>query len=125
MRRHGAAGAVREAEARLPAAGARGESGRSRDERVPTRNPEVRGPLGVYYYDHLAEVLGPDAKRDTALERRPNGELLAYEALNLADGRRTVAEIRDVLTGRYAPVPEQEVGEYLTLLARASVVSLK
>ena len=33
-----------------------------------------------------------------------------------------MADIRDVLTGRYEPVPVTEVAEYLDLLARAGVV---
>jgi hypothetical protein len=95
------------------------------DQRVPVRNPEVRGPLGVYYYDHLDEVLGTDANPGAALARRANGDVLAYELLNLVDGKRTVAEIRDVLSGRYAPVPATEVAEYLSLLERAKVVRWK
>jgi hypothetical protein len=93
-----------------------------RDGRVPLRSPDVRGPLDVYYYDHLRETLGPDASSDTALGRRPDGGVLAYEVLNLVDGRRAVAEIRDVIAGRYEPVPVAEVAEYLDLLARARVV---
>jgi hypothetical protein len=93
------------------------------DVRVPVRNPEVRGPLGVYYYDHLSEVLGPEADVETALGRREGGEVLTWEALNLVDGRRTVQEIRDFLTGRYAAVPVAEVAEYLDLLARARVIT--
>jgi len=95
------------------------------DRRIPVRSPDVRGPLGVYYYDHVTEVLGPDASRDSALERRSNGEVLTYELLNLVDGKRTVSEIRDVLTGRYAPIPASDVAEYLQLLERAKVVSWK
>ena len=41
----------------------------------------------------------------TALSKRPRGEVLAYETLNLVDGKRSVSEIRDTLTGRYEPVP--------------------
>jgi len=93
------------------------------DSRIPVRSPEVRGPLGVYYYDHLVEVLGPDAEVETALGRRDGGEVLTWEALNLVDGRRSVQEIRDVLAGRYAPVPASEVAEYLDLLARARVIT--
>jgi len=95
------------------------------DARVPVRSPDVRGPLGVYYYDHLLETLGPDAEVDTRLGRRDRGEVLTWETLNLVDGRRTVQQIRDVLTGRYAAVPVAEVAEYLDLLARARVVSWK
>jgi hypothetical protein len=87
------------------------------------RHRDVRGPIDVYYYDHLTEVLGPDAETSTALTRRPEGDVLAYEALNLVDGTRTVAEIRDVLAGRYAPAPTAEVAEWLELLAKARVIT--
>ena len=93
------------------------------DPRIPVRDPGVRGPVGVYYYDHLVEVLGPDASTETALTRRTLGEVLAFEALNLVDGRRSVSEIRDLLAGLYEPVPVVEVAEYLELLARAKVIS--
>jgi hypothetical protein len=93
-----------------------------RDPRVPVRSPEVQGPLDVYYYDHLQEVLGDSAAPPRVLERT-NGEVLAYECLNLVDGRRSVAEIRDALSGRYDPVPVSEVAEYLDRLAQAGVVS--
>src|SRR3990170_560558 len=96
-----------------------------RDARVPVRSVDVRGPLEVYNYDYLAEVLGPDADVSTALSRRANGEVLGYEALNLVDGRRSVSDIRDILTGRYDPVPLREVAEYLALLERARVVQFR
>jgi aminopeptidase YwaD len=115
------ASAVRQAEAALvPAVPAR-PARKGGDPRVPLRNPAVRGPVSVYYYDHLAAVLGDTP--GTALASRRNGERLAYECLNFVDGRRSVAEIRDLLSGRYEPLPEAEVAEYLGLLARAGVVS--
>src|SRR4029453_309029 len=89
--------------------------------RAPVRNPDVRGPLGVYYYDHLEETLGKVT--ETKLQSRGNGEVLAYECLNLVDGRKSVSQIRDVLTGRYEPVPLAEIAEYFDLLARARAVS--
>ena len=61
------------------------------------------GPLDVYYYDYFADIPGADLSK-TALAAREDGDVLAYEALNLADGKRSVSEIRDVLAGRYAPV---------------------
>jgi len=112
---------VRDAEAALlprPPKAAATRDGR--DPRVPVRSPEVRGPLSVYYYDHLREVVG---EVTPALSSRPDGERLAYECLNLVDGKRSVAEIRDMLSGRYEPLPLAEVGEYLDLLARAQVLS--
>ncbi|HEY3120660.1 MAG TPA: hypothetical protein VGL15_08555, partial [Vicinamibacteria bacterium] len=91
-----------------------------RDTRVPVRDPAVRGPVDVYYYDHLRETLGLGADTTTALASR--GDRLAYETLNLVDGRRTVEGIRDVIAGRYEPVPVREIADYLALLARAGVV---
>jgi hypothetical protein len=119
-----ATSAAREEEARRPVSSVMAP-GAGGDARVPVRNPDVRGPLGVYYYDHLAEVLGPDAEVESPLARRDGGEVFTWETLNLVDGRRSVQEIRDVLTGRYAPVPLAEVAGYLDLLARAHVVSWK
>jgi hypothetical protein len=96
-----------------------------RDPRVPIRDPGVRGPIDVYYYDHLAETLGAGVDTGTALTARADGDRLAWEALNLVDGKRTVAEIRDLLAGRYEPVPMAEVSQYLDLLSRARVVRWK
>ena len=118
-----AAPAVRDAEKAL-AAGAPRSAPRAdaRDARVPVRSEEVRGPLDVYYYDHLAEVLG-DPVPTAALTGRAHGDVLAYECLNLVDGKRSVADIRDVLAGRYSSVSVADVAEYLDILSRAKVVS--
>jgi aminopeptidase YwaD len=105
----------------LPRAAVAPKAG-ARDARIPERTPATRGSLGVYYYDHLDEVLG-HTRAPAALEQR--SEVLAYEALNLVDGKRTVGEIRDLLAGRYAPVPLAEVTEWIDLLARAGVVRFR
>jgi len=93
------------------------------DRRIPTRNPAIVGPLNVYYYDYFADIPGADLSK-TALAEREDGDVIAYEAINLADGKRSVSEIRDILTGRYAPVPLPAIAEYFDLLARAGVVRL-
>jgi aminopeptidase YwaD len=51
--------------------------------------------------------------------------VLAWEAFNLVDGKRSISEIRDVLAGRYAPVSLAEIAEYVELLARAKAVSIR
>jgi len=67
---------------------------------APTRNPKVVGPLDVYYYDYLKDHLPfvPDHQLDGTL---------AYEALNLADGHRTITEIRDILAANYKKITAQ------------------
>jgi len=107
----------------LPPRGAGGGVTEPPDARVPERTGPVRGTLEVYYYNHLEEVLGDAAGGPTALGRR--SEVLAYEALNLVDGKRCVGDIRDVLSGRYEPVPLSEVTEWIELLAKAGVVRLR
>jgi len=122
----GTAAEVRRARAALAGSRSRAASAPgagARDARVPVRSPAVRGPIDVYYYNHLTAVLGDAAGPPPAIERRDG--VLAYEALNLVDGKRSVGEIRDLLTGRYAPVPLAEVVEWLELLARAGVVTLR
>lgn len=94
-----------------------------RDARIPERTPAVRGPLDVYYYDHFTAVLGNAPGPPPALKKRD--EVLAFEALNLVDGKRSVSEIRDLLAGRYTPVPLAEVSEWLDLLAKAGVVKFR
>ncbi len=124
------ANAVRDLTVRLKAEPGAVPAAGVRDTRVPVRSPEVRGPLSVYYYDHLSEALTARGLDQAALPPLPaldegDADLMAYEALNLADGQRSVAEIRDVLTGRYAPVPLDFVAGYFDRLARAGIVTLK
>jgi aminopeptidase YwaD len=123
------AGAVRDLLARLKAETPLVPVASGRDARVPVRNAEIRGPLDVYYYDHVTEALAARGQ----VEAAPNdvtalggdAALVAYEAFNLADGRRSLAEIRDVLTGRYQPVALAGISDYFDRLARAGVVAWK
>ncbi|HEY1249907.1 MAG TPA: DUF4910 domain-containing protein [Thermoanaerobaculia bacterium] len=93
---------------------------RPADPRVPVRSPEIVGPLNVYYFDFLTRA----GASKTALAAREDGGLLAYEALNLADGKRSISEIRDALSAGYASVPLSAVAEYFEMLARAGAVRL-
>ena len=98
-------------------------SGAGRDARVPVRNPEIRGPLDVYYFSYLAPPGASDpAPPSPALVQRDGGDVMAYEAFNLADGRRTVSGIRDALAGLYGPVPLADVSGYFDILAKAGAV---
>jgi len=118
-----AAAAALAIEARLAASAPRVAPAPGGDARVPVRSAEVRGPLGVYYYDHLEESEGGAGADVTGVA--PIDERTAYEALNLADGARSIAEIRDVLTGRYGPVPMSELTAWFDRLARKGVVGYR
>jgi hypothetical protein len=52
------------------------------------------------------------------------GHYYLYEALNFADGKRTLEEIRKAVGVEYGPAPIEEIEEYFRLLARAGVVKL-
>ncbi|MRW94481.1 DUF4910 domain-containing protein [Duganella sp. FT80W] len=94
------------------------------DRRKPQRAAAVRGPLSVYYYDHVGErekALGITPKPLPAYDG--DTELLLYEAVNLADGQHTVSQIRDILSGRYAPVPQALIAAYFEQLAAAGIIA--
>jgi hypothetical protein len=84
-----------------------------------------QGPMNGFGYswfdDRLARA-GLTPPR--LLSRNPEGETASYgyEALNLVDGHRSVGEIRDMLTGALGAVPQEEVAEYLDILARLGVL---
>ncbi|HUP60457.1 MAG TPA: DUF4910 domain-containing protein [Thermoanaerobaculia bacterium] len=78
------------------------------------RNPAIKGPMGAFGYDYFEDKYG---KQKLAL----NNEY-RYETLNLVDGRRTAADIRDALSAIYAPIPLADVEEYLAALASIGVI---
>ncbi len=95
-----------------------GRPARPADARVPIRNPEIRGPLDVYYFSYLGET------SPTVPSNVPSATL-EYEAFNLADGKRTVSEIRDILEGRYGDARQDAITAYFDLLARAGAVRFR
>jgi aminopeptidase YwaD len=84
---------------------------------IPKRNPKVIGNMDVYYYNYLKDHLDPmpTVKLDGTL---------AFEALNLVDGKRSVADIRNVLRAAYGPVASADVLGYLELLEKAGVLTI-
>lgn len=53
---------------------------------------------------------------------RGGGNQYSYEALNLADGKRTVSDIHDWLTAELGPVPFEYVARYLKALESIGVL---
>ena len=100
------------------------------DKRVPVPAAVIRGPLSVYYYDHVDAALAARGISEASLPKLPDAadvdaDLMLYEAMNLADGKRSVSEIRDILSGRYAPVPQALIATHFDRLAQAGIVSWK
>jgi aminopeptidase YwaD len=83
------------------------------------------GPMNGFGYSWFDDRLArAGLTRPRLLARQPawDGPGYGYEALNLVDGRRSVGEIRDMLTGTLGAVPADEVAEYLDVLARLGVL---
>jgi len=90
------------------------------------RRPEPRGEMVVFGYDYFADhakAAGIPTPRLLSYEGQwGSGEEYAYEALNFANGRRTVGQITDALSVEYGPVPQELVLEYLQALEKIGVV---
>lgn len=103
-------------------------AGRSSPGVVYRRNPAIKGPMGAFGYDYFDDKYGPERAARIRLLRyqglRGSGAEYAYEVLNLVDGRRTVAEIRDDVSAIYGPVPLELVAEYLAALESINVIEL-
>lgn len=79
---------------------------------VPRR---VKGPMSAFGYDYFdAHYKGPAIRLPQEMR---------YEALNLADGKRTPAEIRDILAAVYGPVSLGDVTAYLNALEGIGVLT--
>ena len=90
------------------------------------REPEPKGPMSGLGYSWLDDQL-EKAKlaRPALLDRETvrEGPSFAYEALNLVDGARSVADIREELEWTIGPVPESEVGDYLATLEKLGLLT--
>src|SRR5262249_17951653 len=97
----------------LRAAGERSPGGRPAGPSGPVfrRLPSPRGPLAVFGYDYFADhakAAGVATPRLLNYEGEWGaGEEYAYEALNFADGTRTVRQITAALSAEYGSVPEE------------------
>jgi len=90
------------------------------------RRQEPRGPLAVFGYDYFADhakAAGLATPKLLSFEGAWGaGEEYAYEALNFADGKHTVQQIRDELSAEYGSVPLPLVIGYLQALKSIGVV---
>ena len=90
------------------------------------RRAQPKGPLAVFGYDYFTDhALAAGIAEPGLLGFHGAwgaGEEYAYEALNLADGTRSVRQITEVLSAAYGPVPIELVSAYLGALQRIGVV---
>jgi hypothetical protein len=95
--------------------------------KVFVRKKQPAGPLAVFGYEYFeAEwTKRGHATKPKLLEYEGlwgGGEEYAYEALNFADGKRNVQQIRDAVSAEYGPVPLEVILEYLKALQEIAVV---
>lgn len=84
-----------------------------------------KGPMSGFGYSWLDDQLDKAGIARPALLDRPGPRdtaTFAYEALNLVDGHRSVEEIRDFLSATIAPVPVEEVAEFLGTLKKIGLL---
>lgn len=95
---------------------------------VPARTAEIRGPVNIFRPEYGRWWL-IDKTGDEHFERKlgiaERGEYAYYEALNLANGRRSVAEIRNVLSAEFGPIPEAEVLQFFKFLEGVGVIRME
>lgn len=93
---------------------------------VYRRRGDLKGPMHGMGYSYLDEQLRLKRLPRPALLQHEGlwgeGELYAYEALNLVDGRRSVRQIRDRLSAFFGPVPVETVAAYLDTLEKIGVL---
>jgi len=84
---------------------------------IPVRSPDFVCPLEP---DYLVEKLGAGV-----MERVKLRGYAAYEAINFADGRRSVTDISRAVAAEYGPQNTRDVAEFFSVLAEAGLFSLE
>jgi len=101
--------------------------------RVPRRIGAF-GPLSYPNDNVLRDKLGPERfgrikllAGDASLfvSVHESGSLYAYEIINFIDGRRSVGEIRDAVSGEFGPVSLEVVADYLKACEEAGIIAYR
>jgi hypothetical protein len=87
----------------------RGRAGE--DRRVPARREGKPSP--------------PDEPVMAAVRKLPNSRDVTYELVSLVDGRRSLSDIRDLVSAEFGSVPLAAVVEYFERLAQIGAVTLR
>jgi hypothetical protein len=93
---------------------------------VPRRNEAIRGPVHFFRPEYgltwLRQKTGDDDFR-SKVKLAQRGHYVLYEALNFANAKRTLREIREAVSAEYGPVDAAELEQYFRFLESVGVVS--
>ena len=91
------------------------------NDRVYRRNANIKGPMHAFDYSYIEDHLGVDESSDLALQGA-----VAYEALNLVNGLRSVSDIRNWLLAEFTAAADtitlDSVEAYLAALESIQVI---
>ena len=91
------------------------------NDRVYRRNANIKGPMHAFDYSYIEDHLGVEQSSDLALQGA-----VAYEALNLVNGLRSVSDIRNWLLAEFTPAADtitlDNVEAYLMALESIQVI---
>ena len=91
------------------------------NDHVYRRNANIKGPMHAFDYSYIEDRLGVEQSSGLALQGA-----VAYEALNLVDGVRSVSDIRNWLLAEFMPAADtitlDNVEAYLAALESIQVI---
>lgn len=91
------------------------------NDRIYRRNANIKGPMHAFDYSYIEDHLGVEQSSGLALQGA-----VAYEALNLVDGVRSVSDIRNWLLAEFPSVADtitlDNVEAYLAALENIQVI---
>ncbi len=94
---------------------------------IVTRNESIRGPVNLFRPEYgaiwLAQKLN-DENFAMKLRMAQKGRFTGFEALNFANGKRTMLEIRDLISAEYGPMDPSVLEEYFRMLEKVGVVTM-
>lgn len=86
------------------------------------RNVKIKGTMNAFGYSYIEEHLGANKVANLALLSLNRGREIAYEALNLINGKRTQSGIHDLLIAQLGQVPKPALDEYFNALAEIKII---
>ncbi|HEY2780925.1 MAG TPA: M28 family peptidase [Steroidobacteraceae bacterium] len=72
---------------------------------------------------HKVKLLSADSSRFVNVQ--DSSAIYAYEIVNFVDGKRTVADIRDAVSGELGPIPLDMVSDYLKACEEAKIIAFR